>query len=112
MTMPLVPMTGQEPCLYTGGSNGEIRVWDAATGSLVKTIRAHAGNVNRLSSNSDASLLVSGGEDGKVKLWHHNGDLAGEMQAHVLGVRDFMLLDDVLLTGGADYKVRVWEAKF
>lgn len=101
-----------EACLYTGGTNGEIRVWDAATGSLVRKIRAHAGNVNYIAFLPDDSLAISGGEDGKIKLWNTDGEMAGEMQAHVLAVRDFFLVEDVLYTGGADYKIRIWNANF
>jgi WD40 repeat protein len=101
-----------EACLATGGSNGEIRVFDASTGSLAKTIRAHAGKVRHLAFLEDDSMLVSGGEDGKIKLWNRDGELAGEMQAHVLGVRDFLLGAGTLITAGADYKVRIWTANF
>lgn len=101
-----------EACLAIGGTNGEIRIFDAATNSLVKTIRAHAGTVDHVAFIDDDSLLVSGGEDGKIKLWNREGELAGEMQSHVLGVRDFLMSGDTLYTGGADYKLRVWAKKF
>lgn len=101
-----------EACLATGGSTGEIKIWDAATGSLAKTIRGHAGKVRHLEFVEDDSLLLSGGEDGKFKLWNREGELAGEMQAHVLGMRDFLLSSGSLITAGADYKVRVWTANF
>jgi WD40 repeat protein len=101
-----------EACLAVGATSGEIRIFDAATNSLVKTLRAHAGTVTQVAFIDDDSLLVSCGEDGKVKLWNHQGELAGELQAHVLGVRDFLLVNDRLITGGADYKVRVWNKKF
>jgi len=104
--------TGEQPCLYTGGTNGEIRVWDSATGSLVRTIRAHAGDVNYIDFFDDGMMAISGGEDGKIKLWNSDGELAGEMQAHVLAVRDFMVVNDKLYTGGADYKLRVWDTNF
>jgi len=101
-----------ESCLFTGGTNGEVRIWDAATGSLVNTIRAHAGNVKRIVFLEDDSLALTAGEDGKLKLWNRDADKAGEMQAHVLAVHDFLMTGDTLITGGADYKVRIWDAHF
>jgi len=101
-----------EACLLAGSNNGEMRIWDASTGSLIKTVRAHAGNVNTIHVIADDKLVVSGGEDGKLKLWNRDGQLAGELQAHVLGVRDFLMTGDTLVTGGSDYKVRVWKANF
>lgn len=101
-----------ESCLFTGGTNGEVRCWDAATGSMSNVVRAHAGNVNFISWAPNNNLLVSGGEDGKIKLWNTEGDMAGEMQAHVLGVRDILFFDGTMVSGGSDYKVRVWEMNF
>jgi WD40 repeat protein len=102
-----------ESCLATGGTNGEVRGWDASTGSLVREIRAHAGNVTHLQWTEDDMMLISSGEDGKVKLWNHDAELAGQMQAHVLGVRDFLLdTHGNLVTGGSDFKIRVWKRNF
>jgi WD40 repeat protein len=104
---------GNESCLLTGGTNGEVRGWDASTGSLVRTLRAHAGNVTHLQWVADDMMVLSSGEDGKVKLWNHDGELAGQFQAHVLGVRDF-LIDPAgaLVTAGSDFKIRVWKSNF
>jgi WD40 repeat protein len=99
-------------CLCTGGSNGEIRCWDAFTGSLVKIVRAHAGGVNHVAWTDDDRYVLSGGEDGKIKLWNHSAEKAGEAQAHVLGLRNFVMAGNTIATGGADFKVRVWHANF
>jgi WD40 repeat protein len=101
-----------ESCLVTGGTNGEIRCWDSATGALVHTIRAHAVNVNQIGFSYLTGLGVSCGADGKIKLWNFDAEMAGMMQAHVLSVNSFAMVGDALVTAGADYKVRVWEANF
>jgi WD40 repeat protein len=105
-------LSGGESCLLTGGTNGEIRGWDASTGSLVRKLRAHAGNVTHLAWTEGDKYVLSSGEDGKVKLWNHDGDLAGQFQAHVLGVRDFVSADGYVVTGGSDFKIRVWKSNF
>jgi WD40 repeat protein len=107
-------LSNNELCLVTGGTNGELRGWDASTGSLVKKIRAHAGNVTHVAWTEDDKLVVSSGEDGKLKLWNHDGELAGQFQAHVLGVRDFLLPAGapVVVTGGSDFKIRLWKRNF
>jgi WD40 repeat protein len=105
-------LNNNEMCLISGGTNGEVRVWDAFTGSLVKTIRAHAGGVNHVAFSADDKYVLSGGEDGKIKLWNHASEKAGEAQAHVLGLRNFVVSGSTIATGGADFKVRVWHANF
>jgi intraflagellar transport protein 80 len=45
------------------------------SGVLEKKIAAHAGAVICVAWNSDGSSLVTGGEDGEVKIWSRNGNL-------------------------------------
>ncbi|MCB1218556.1 MAG: WD40 repeat domain-containing protein [bacterium] len=99
-----------ESCLVAGGTNGEFRAWDAATGTQTCEVRAHAGNVNTIYSAN--GLVVTGGEDGHIRLWNDHGQMVGDFQAHVLGVKAFTVSDDTIFTGGADYKVRVWGSNF
>jgi WD40 repeat protein len=104
--------SANEACLVVGGTNGNIYSYDGTTGSRTHILRAHAGDVNYIAYNNDGKLLVSGGADGKIKLWNRDYELAGEMQAHVLAVSDFVMNLDTLVTGGADFKIRVWDSKF
>jgi WD40 repeat protein len=107
-----VTLTSDENCLLTGSTGGEIRVWDAHTGSLVKIIRAHAGDVNWIETTADDALMISGGADGMIKVWNRDAELAGEMQAHVLAVADGAIGECVMFTGGHDFKVREWDPNF
>ena len=55
--------------LATGGGKGDIRFWDAATGSELGTrVRAAAGWVLDLSWNPSGTMLVSSATDGTVRL--------------------------------------------
>jgi WD40 repeat protein len=105
-------LSSMENCLLTGGTNGEIRGWDATTGSMVKQVRAHAGNVTHVAWTEGDKYVLSSGEDGKIKLWNHDAELAGQFQAHVLGVRDFVMGDGYIITAGSDFKIRSWKSNF
>jgi WD40 repeat protein len=46
---------------------GEIKLWDVATGSLVRTLSGHTSWVNSVAFSPDGRLLASG--SGEIKLW-------------------------------------------
>jgi WD40 repeat protein len=56
--------------LASSDINGGIRLWDVATGRLVKGVAAHEGVVMHLAFLPDGKTFASsGGADGTVKLW-------------------------------------------
>ncbi|EXB71793.1 WD repeat-containing protein 18 [Morus notabilis] len=52
-----------------GGLSGDIYLWEVASGSLLKNWHAHYRAVTCLVFSDDDSLLISGSEDGSVKVW-------------------------------------------
>nr|XP_043606063.1 protein ROOT INITIATION DEFECTIVE 3 [Erigeron canadensis] len=52
-----------------GGLSGEIYLWEVATGRLLKKWHAHYRGVTCLVFSEDQSLLISGAEDGSVRVW-------------------------------------------
>ncbi|XP_050215311.1 protein ROOT INITIATION DEFECTIVE 3-like [Mercurialis annua] len=55
--------------LIGGGLSGDIYLWEVTTGRLLKKWRAHYRAVTCLVFTEDNSFLVSGSEDGSVKVW-------------------------------------------
>jgi WD40 repeat protein len=105
-------LSANEACLYTGSTTGELRIWDATTGSLIKKVRAHSGDINWIGSLPDDSMILTGGQDGMLRVWQHNSDLLGEIKTHVLALNDAALVDCTLATAGSDFKVRLWDGNF
>jgi WD40 repeat protein len=63
--------------LATGGSDGAVRLWDAADGKLVAGLKdAHPGGVHSVAFSPDGRTLATGGADKTAKLWQ-----AGEKPA-------------------------------
>ncbi|CAI0465162.1 unnamed protein product [Linum tenue] len=72
---PIKPIAANREGTYLVGGGisgkipGNIYLWEVATGRLLKKWRGHLRQVTCLVFNDDDSLLVSGSEDGSVKVW-------------------------------------------
>ncbi|GAB2285246.1 hypothetical protein Dimus_019698 [Dionaea muscipula] len=55
--------------LIGGGASGYIYVWEVLTGRLLNKWHAHYRSVTCLVLSDDESLLISGAEDGCVRVW-------------------------------------------
>ncbi|MEE1782186.1 TIR domain-containing protein [Streptomyces sp. SP17BM10] len=55
--------------LVTGGNDGAVRLWDAATGQSRRLLRGHGRRIGALSFNASGNLLAAAGNDGTVRLW-------------------------------------------
>ncbi|MBD3883297.1 hypothetical protein IFO70_16140 [Phormidium tenue FACHB-886] len=64
-----VTYTPDGACLITGDSNGEIHLWDTASGNKRMTYRGHKSWVWALAVSPDGRLLASASDDNSVKLW-------------------------------------------
>ncbi|MGH4029135.1 WD40 repeat domain-containing protein [Actinomycetota bacterium Odt1-20B] len=128
--------------LAAGGDDGTIRLWDAATGRLVRAfagrpdttrgktcvlyapghapvgIPGHTGPVYTLCALSlgGRTVLVSGGSDGKVRVWDPvTGELVRAFDGGaglIFGVCPVEAGGRTLLAavGGGDYGLRLWDA--
>lgn len=103
--------------LATGGGvpsrSGELKLWEVATGSLVREIPdAHSDTVYGLSFSGDGKLLASGAADKFVKVWNvADGTLARSFEGHTNHVLDVSFRHDgrVVVSGGADNQMKVWD---
>jgi WD40 repeat protein len=46
-----------------------VKVWDSHTGAFVRSFRGHTGPVTSVAFSRDGRLLISGSQDGTVKVW-------------------------------------------
>jgi WD40 repeat protein len=55
--------------LATAASDGAIRLWDIASGSMIKHFSAHPGGVSSLGFSRDGKILISTGYDTTIVFW-------------------------------------------
>jgi WD40 repeat protein len=50
-------------------AGNEIKLWDVAQGTLLATLQGHTNQINDMAFSPDGTLLISGDQDGLVRLW-------------------------------------------
>jgi WD40 repeat protein len=117
------PRTG---VVISGGNDGSLRMWDLATrkqlrtplapgsGRATRVLEPESVEVDDVAVGSDGRLLVSGGEDGRVRLW--NALTGKEMGAPIrAAVRVWAVAispdERMLASGGPDDTIRLWNVR-
>lgn len=63
---------GDKPYVVTTGDDRTVKIWDYISKSCVQTLEGHTSNVSFAVFHPSLPLIISGSEDGTVKLWHAN----------------------------------------
>jgi WD40 repeat protein len=99
----------------TGCERSEIRIWDCEWGDLLWLLRGHAGTVQMLVIREDMLMLSASDGESIVRVWNLN-DLAplesdkskGTLIGNTKPVVRAAFYDDVWVTGGSDFSVRLY----
>jgi RNA polymerase sigma factor (sigma-70 family) len=100
--------------LASASEDHHVRLWEVATGKLLRQFRWHQSPVLAVALSPDGKVLASAGDqDNPVRLW----DLATGQELHPFRgppgrVQSLAFAPDggTLLSGGADGTLRLWEA--
>nr|GMD49687.1 kinesin-like protein KIN-8B [Ipomoea batatas] len=115
MAASLAPPLRTRPPGYiaTASDDKTARIWDVATGCLVKTLSGHTNYVFCLNYNHQSNLLVSGSFDETVRIWDvKSGKCLKVLPAHSDPVTAVHYSPDGKLIASSSYDglCRVWDA--
>ncbi|MFD0660099.1 WD40 repeat domain-containing protein [Thermocatellispora tengchongensis] len=74
--------------LATAGDDAVVRLWDPATGHLLRTLTGPARRVSSLAYAPDGASLAAGGDDGVVLVWDLPGDGPARLRVTLLGLQE------------------------
>ena len=98
--------------LATAGYDAEIKLWDADTTRLIRSLKGHQGAVYDLAFRPTGKILASASADRTVKLW--DAETGARLETFSQPLKDqnaiaFSPDGSVLAAGGADNRIRVWK---
>ncbi|XP_052081863.1 coatomer subunit beta'-like isoform X1 [Mytilus californianus] len=63
---------GDKPYLISGADDRLIKIWDYQNKTCVQTLEGHAQNISAVRFHPELPIILTGSEDGTVRVWHAN----------------------------------------
>ncbi len=99
--------------LVTGAADGVTRVWDRKSGELLRTMKAHAGDITSVALSPANERIVTGSRDGTALVWDLTSDRpVASLRGHRHWVTAVALSADEthVATASADGTASVWRS--
>ncbi|MCK5805554.1 MAG: PKD domain-containing protein, partial [Lentisphaeria bacterium] len=102
--------------IASGGTDDDsIKLWNAQTGTLLRTLAGHTHYVYSVAFSPDGTTIASGSWDNTIKLWNaQTGTLLHTLAGHTNGVSSVVYSPDgaTIASGGTDDdSIKLWNAQ-
>lgn len=61
---------GDKPYLISGADDRMVKIWDYQNKTCVQTLEGHAQNISAVCFHPELPIVLTGSEDGTVRIWH------------------------------------------
>ncbi|CAL1264920.1 unnamed protein product [Larinioides sclopetarius] len=63
---------GEKPYLISGADDRLVKIWDYQNKTCIQTLEGHAQNISAVTFHPELPIIMTGSEDGTVRVWHAN----------------------------------------
>jgi hypothetical protein len=98
--------------LVSVGNENGIRVWDVATGKILKTLEGHPSWIGSVVVTPDGSKAITAGGEHIIRVWDlKSGKQSASLEGHTAAIRGLALSANgrYLVSGGSDKTCRLWD---
>ncbi len=98
--------------IVSGSNDNSVKIWDRATGKLLKTLEGHTDDVTSVAISKDGKTIVSGSYDNSVKIWDRaTGKLLKTLEGHTSIVTSVAISKDgkTIVSGSYDKSIKIWD---
>ncbi|MEE2960458.1 MAG: WD40 repeat domain-containing protein [Myxococcota bacterium] len=112
-TIRVVSLLNRDRNIISGGSTGQLRVWNRRTGKLERIIEGNLGGVVSMAISPNERFVATGAFDGAIRIWFwENGKLKVQMGQHRGAVTSVEFVsENRLVSGGREGELRLWSWK-
>ena len=96
---------------FASSRNEQIRLWSLDS-KMSRTLSGHTGAVRAIAFSADGQILVSGGDDKTIKIWHpQTGQLLRTLTGHTATISSVAISADqqTVVSSSTDGTIKVWQ---